>query len=805
VGGSTIYLGDSVSIKATSGGTLTATNAAGTVNLITAGGINGGTLSGSGTTTTVDGQNYYGSHSFSPPFTSIPIVVASIASVSNISSKLAVDTTNLSATGCRIYSDTNGASYNWVATARTEFTFSFYNSVTPVTLVTANSTSLVLSVNTSLLIRGGTVPYNNLRLNSTNSSFSPVAININTGTQTITISSLTANTQYTVNITVTDSSTPTAVSLTSSNQSFTTAYSAIIAASIGLITPNSNDRTNYQIRFSIGTEASGGSGQFTNDWQYKASNVANWPNTPDTFSDGTLPDVTYDTTYNIRLKTTDTTTNLFAYSNTVNATLYEPLSIDDGDVSYPESAVTSGDVVTISISMATLFIGGVAPYSFNIEGLLNAPLNFALDLAASGLSGNSQGIANNTFSFSDEQTTYLRSNNKTLVYEWTSSGTSASYTFNLAALSGDGQTFTNSGTPYSFSITGGGGSFTGGSLTATTATAVRLKYTRTEATGGSGSYEYILHWEQVSDTSINGTVTTYSGGEYTIDPLIPDTEYKVWLETTDTGTSTTVNADGSISSITSETAPYPQISIGSTSIDQIVLGYTTTDAAVNKNTANTISILEVTAGATGSATISPNYIYKVCYSIQSVVDPTFVVSGNEWVISNTNLWTDTPPFGYGGLNITNLEPFTEYNFTVYVYDQTLLDLNVEYVTPVFIPSYSTETTTLFTTPTLTTAYLDGPLESGTFIYTGEITSYGGGDLVTQGSEGFGLCYDLFTEPIPTIDDNKTPGNIINDTTNQFTITVAVTAGDYNVSGYVQNSEGTTLTAPQLVNVTVAPT
>jgi hypothetical protein len=334
-------------------------------------------------------------------------------------------------------------------------------------------------------------------------------------------------------------------------------------------------------------------------------------------------------------------------------------------------------------------------------------------------------------------------------------------------------------------------------------TATRLKYTRTEATGGSGSYEYTLHWEQVSDTSINGTLTYYVG-EYSIDLLIPETEYKVWLETTDTGTSTTVNADGSISSITSETDPYPQISIGTTSIDQIVLGYTDTDALVNKNTANTISILAVTAGATGSAAVSPNYIYKVCYSIQDVVDPTFVVAGNEWIISNTNQWTETPPFGYGGLNITNLEPFTQYYFTVFVYDQALLELNVEYVTPVFISSYSSEETTLFTTPTLATVSLIGPSESGTFIYTGEITSYGGGDLLSQGSEGFGLCYDVSTEMTPTIDDNKTAGDSINDATNQFIITVAVTAADYNVSGFVQNSEGTTLTNAQLVNVTEAP-
>jgi hypothetical protein len=785
---------------------LTATNAAGTVNLITAGGINGGTLSGSGTTTTADGQNYYGSHSFSPPFTSIPIVVASIASVSNISSKLAVDTANLSATGCRIYSDTNGASYNWVATARTEFTFSFYNSVTPVTLVTANSTSLLLSVNTSLLIRGGTVPYNNLRLNSTNSSFSPVAININTGIQTITISSLTANTQYTVNITVTDSSTPTAVSLTSSNQSFTTAYSAIIAASIGLITPNSNDRTNYQLRFSIGSAASGGSGQFTNVWQYKASNVANWPNTPDTFSDGTLPDVTYDTTYNIRLKTTDTTTNLFAYSNTVNATLYQPLSIDDGDVSYPESAVTSGDVVTISISMATLFIGGVAPYSFNVEGLLDDPLNFALDLAASGLSGNSQGIANNTFSFSYEQTTYLRSNNKTLAYKWTSSGTSASYTFNLAAVSGDGQTFTNSGTPYSFSITGGGGGFTGGTLTLDEALISELIYTRNSASGGSGSYEYTLYWEQVSDPTISGTVTEYNDN-YTISSLTSETEYKVWLETEDTVTQNIVNTDGSISSNTNYTLGYAPINIGTTAIDTIILGGEPGDASLNKRTANMITILAITQGASGSTSGNPMYVYKVCYSTQNQIVPAFVLSGSgnmaQWVISNTEEWTDAGLAGTA-LNIEDLEPSTQYYFTIYVYDQTLASLDVQYIEPAYISSYSTKTTTAFTTPTLTTVSLDPNNFTG-FDYTGQITSYGGGDLNSEASENYGICYIFGDTGNPTISDNKTGATSIDSATNQFTISLAdISTGPYRVRGFVGNSQGISLTATVNVTVTLAP-
>jgi hypothetical protein len=134
-----------------------------------------------------------------------------------------------------------------------------------------------------------------------------------------------------------------------------------------------------------------------------------------------------------------------------------------------------------------------------------------------------------------------------------------------------------------------------------------------------------------------------------------------------------------------------------------------------------------------------------------------------------------------------------------------LELNVEYVTPVFIPApYSTETTTAFTTPTLTTVSLIGPSESEDFIYTGEITSYGGGDLLSQASEGFGVCFTRVPNPPPTIDDNKTAGYSINDATNQFTITVTETAADYNVSGYVENSEGTTLTVSQQVTVTVPP-
>ena len=229
VGGSTIYLGDLVSIKATNEGALTVTNNAGTVNLVTPTGFNGGTLSGTGVIVSNSG-NLYGEHVFSSPFAYPPIVLASINNVTYIDAKLYIPTDNVTETECRVYSDTEDATYNWIATARTDYPFSFYNVTTPITLVTANPTSLVLSVNTSLLLRAGLPPYTGVEIQADigggNLGFAAVPITINTGVQTITINALDSNQTYYIYITATDSS-DLPVTITSEPQDFTTDYAPL--------------------------------------------------------------------------------------------------------------------------------------------------------------------------------------------------------------------------------------------------------------------------------------------------------------------------------------------------------------------------------------------------------------------------------------------------------------------------------------------------------------------------------------------------------------------------------------------------
>jgi hypothetical protein len=225
VGGSTIYLGDSVSITATTEGSLNVTNTQGSVSLLTPTGFNGGILSGAGITSTGPSGStgeYYGDERFYPPFAFPPIVVASINDVSYISSKLYIPENTVTATGCRIYSDAIGTSYNWIATARTNYPFSFY-SVTPITEVSVTSTSLILSINTSLLVRGGVLPYTTVEMRAFETpTFTAIPITINTGVQTITIGSLTADSSYDIYISVTDSSdTPTTIETTI--QTFSTA------------------------------------------------------------------------------------------------------------------------------------------------------------------------------------------------------------------------------------------------------------------------------------------------------------------------------------------------------------------------------------------------------------------------------------------------------------------------------------------------------------------------------------------------------------------------------------------------------
>ena len=453
VGGSTIYLGDSVSIKADNQGALSVTNNAGTVNLVTPTGLNGGTLSGTGTASVSVSATgpYYGTHVFSSPFAYPPIVLASINAFSFIDSKLYIPNNTVTATGCRVYSDVNNTSYNWIATARTDYPFEFYNETTPITEVTANPTSLVLSVNTSLLLRGGLPPYINVEMQAdtqgSNPGFTAVPITINTGVQTITINALSANQEYSIYITATDSS-ASPVTETSVPQVFTTAAPLLVAAVIALGTISEQNRTGLQLPYVFTNYPSGGSGNLTNEWQYKLSSEA-WPGSPSTFYENLL-DVTPGYSYNVRVKTTDTAATV-VYSNTVTATLYDTLTIGDGSVT-ATSPVNIDQVVTISIDTGNLFDGGQAPYSFGVNDVAQYSLNFVLNLTDSAIVGNTVGITSTTYTFTQAQTTYLRSGSKTLVYKWTSSGNAGQYTYYLTLTSADGQTYNNSSIPFTFTL-----------------------------------------------------------------------------------------------------------------------------------------------------------------------------------------------------------------------------------------------------------------------------------------------------------------------------------------------------------------
>jgi hypothetical protein len=450
VGGSTIYLGDSVSIKADNQGALTVTNNAGTVNLVTPTGITGGTLSGIGTATT-NGDSIYGTHVFSSPFAYPPIVVASINNVAALNAKLYIPKESVTETECRIYSDMNGATYNWIATARTEYPFEFYNEATPITEVSVTASSLVLSVNTSQLLRGGLPPYTDVEMRAFTGGGNPditsVPITMYTGVQTITVDSLQPAETYSIYIAATDSSGSAAIS--SNPQDFTTAAAPLVAAVIALGTITEENRTNSQLPYDITTPASGGSGSLTEEWQYKESSVS-WPGSPSTFVDNLLT-VTVSTTYNVRVKTIDGAGST-VYSNTVTATLYATLTIGDGSVSPPGQEVDIGQVVTINIATGNLFDGGIGPYSFVVNDLTQSPANFILNLTDSDIVGNTVGITSTTYSFSEEQTTYLTSDSKTLVYKWTSSGDVGQYPYYLELTSGDGQTYSNTSSPFTFTL-----------------------------------------------------------------------------------------------------------------------------------------------------------------------------------------------------------------------------------------------------------------------------------------------------------------------------------------------------------------
>jgi collagen type VII alpha len=121
VGGSTIYLGDSVSINANNEGSLSVTNNSGTVNLVTPSGFNGGILSGTGVISTEFASEFFQIETFNPPFAEAPIVVASIAGAGYTADRVYILNTEVLTGQCRIYGTALNIPYNWIATARTNY------------------------------------------------------------------------------------------------------------------------------------------------------------------------------------------------------------------------------------------------------------------------------------------------------------------------------------------------------------------------------------------------------------------------------------------------------------------------------------------------------------------------------------------------------------------------------------------------------------------------------------------------------------------------------------------------------------
>jgi hypothetical protein len=128
VGGSSIHIGDSVVLSA-SNGSLNATNALGSVSLLSSNGYNGGMLAGFGTTATQDGNfsTYYNSNSFLVPFPAevTPIVLVSPLNLYNGSGVFTTATftaSNVTQTGFKVYSTALNARYSWMALPQTDIT-----------------------------------------------------------------------------------------------------------------------------------------------------------------------------------------------------------------------------------------------------------------------------------------------------------------------------------------------------------------------------------------------------------------------------------------------------------------------------------------------------------------------------------------------------------------------------------------------------------------------------------------------------------------------------------------------------------
>jgi hypothetical protein len=128
VGGSSIHIGNDVVLSA-SNGSLNATNALGSVSLLSSNGYNGGMLAGFGVTATQDGyfSTYYNSNTFSVPFPAevTPIVLISPLNLyqgSGIFTTTSFTASNVTQTGFKVYTTASNVRYSWMALPETDIT-----------------------------------------------------------------------------------------------------------------------------------------------------------------------------------------------------------------------------------------------------------------------------------------------------------------------------------------------------------------------------------------------------------------------------------------------------------------------------------------------------------------------------------------------------------------------------------------------------------------------------------------------------------------------------------------------------------
>ena len=180
VGGNSIHIGDSVVLSA-SNGSLNATNASGSVSLLSSNGFNGGMLAGFGSTTTQDGANqiFYNSNTFSTPFSAdvTPVVLISPLNLYQGNGQFTTTSftaSNVGITGFRVFSTTSNARYSWMALPQTDISptppefagdFTITNNSNA-----ATQTSLTVSFDRSKITGSPTLTYTLLLLESGSST-----------------------------------------------------------------------------------------------------------------------------------------------------------------------------------------------------------------------------------------------------------------------------------------------------------------------------------------------------------------------------------------------------------------------------------------------------------------------------------------------------------------------------------------------------------------------------------------------------------------------------------------------------------